>query len=180
MKLTFKPLSLNEEDVLVDWLISDIWPYHGKPKPEPFEIKKNFKAGYYNGKNSETFWIISGENKFVGLIRLFDLEDITPLFDIRIHSSYRGKGIGKKAVDWLTGYIFKKWPHIRRIEAYTRQDNIAMRRVLSKCGYIKEAHHRKSWPGENGKYFDSTGYGILREDWKENKITLLEWYDEKF
>ncbi|MEQ8192622.1 MAG: GNAT family protein, partial [Candidatus Eremiobacterota bacterium] len=99
---------------------------------------------------------------------------------IRISSSYQGKGIGEKGVKWLTEYVFKTYSHIMRIEGYTREDNLAMRKVFEKCGYIKEAHHRKSWPGQENVYFDSVGYCILREDWEENKITPVKWDDRVF
>ena len=36
-------------------------------------------------------------NKRVGLIRLSDLQDDTPVFDLRILGTYRSKGIGKQA-----------------------------------------------------------------------------------
>lgn len=177
MFISFTPFLPSEINILIDFIASDKWPFHGYPSITPEKIRKNFEEGFFTGEGIETFWIMA-DKKRAGMIRLYDLEDLTPLFDIRIASSYQGKGIGEKGVKWLTEYIFKTYSHIRRIEGYTREDNIPMRRVFEKCCYIKEAHHRKSWPGPGNVYFDSVGYCILREDWNENKITPVR-RDEK-
>lgn len=179
MIINFIPFLSSEINNLIDFLTSDTWPFHGNVRTSPEKIRKSFEEGFYTGEGIETFWIMSDELR-AGMIRLFDLEDMTPLFDIRILSSYRGKGLGEKGVKWLTEYVFKTYPHIMRVEGYTRQDNIGMRKVFKKCGYIKEAHHRKAWIGPDNKYFDSVGYAILREDLEENKITPLHWNDELY
>ncbi|MFC1742436.1 GNAT family N-acetyltransferase [Candidatus Riflebacteria bacterium] len=63
----------------------------------------------------------------------------------------------------------------RRIEGYTRTDNTALISVLKKCNFVKEAPHREYWPDENGHYFDSVGYAILKSDWENNNVTPLNW-----
>lgn len=181
MNLTFKEFLPSDLLLLVDFLTSETWPYHSNPQPTPEEIQEAFEKGVYNNSTScKTFWIVLDNDKRIGLIRLFDLQDSTPLFDIRILSVYRGKGIGERAINWLTNYIFTTWPDKHRIEGYTRQDNLTMRRIFQKCGYVKEACHRKAWPLPNGNYLDAVGYGILREDWKQKKITPVNWDDLGF
>lgn len=118
MLINFTPFLPSEINILIDFIISDNWPFHGYPKITPEQIKKNFEEGFYTGDGIETFWIIADGEK-AGMIRLYDLEDLTPLFDIRISSSYQGKGIGEKGVKWLTEYVFKTYSHIMRIEGYT-------------------------------------------------------------
>lgn len=61
------------------------------------------------------------------------------MFDIRISQAHRCTGVGTGTVRWLTEYVFTS-RSCTRIEATTRQDNMAMRRVLLRCGYAKEAH----------------------------------------
>ncbi|BCN29827.1 GNAT family N-acetyltransferase [Anaeromicropila herbilytica] len=63
---------------------------------------------------------------------------------------------------------------IDRIEANTREDNYGMRCVFHKSGFVKEAHYRKAWKG-----YDSIGYAIIREDWKNGVITPVNWNDFK-
>jgi len=78
-------------------------------------------------------------------------------------------------VKWLIAYVFNNYPNKTRFEATTRIDNLGMRRVLEKCGFVKEAHYRQSWPGEDRKKFDCAGYAILKRDWMENNKTPVEW-----
>lgn len=40
-----------------------------------------------------------------GLIRLMDLRDSTPVFDLRLRAQWRGKGLGGQALRWLTAYL---------------------------------------------------------------------------
>lgn len=50
-----------------------------------------------------------------------------------------------------------------------------MRKVLEKCGFVKEAHYRQSWPDKNGNKIDTVGYGILRKDWESGEKTTVYW-----
>ena len=178
MNLSFKPFSCDEEAILNNWINSESWPFHAPREPNDESHQKTQEGNYYFNDDRQTFWIIMDDKKRVGLIILTDLRDDTPVFDIRVSSKFRGKGIGTQGVNWLTEYIFTNWPKKIRIEAYTRHDNVAMRSVFRKCGYVKEAHHRKAWPDENKKYYDSIGYGVIREDWEKKKITPVNWDDE--
>jgi RimJ/RimL family protein N-acetyltransferase len=47
---------------------------------------------------------------------------------------------------------------------YTRHDNVAMRRVFEKCGFLKEAHHRRAWRVAGAEPVDAVGYAILRDE----------------
>ena len=55
-----------------------------------------------------------------------------------------------------------------------------MRTVFHKCGFLKEAHHRKAWPSKSGKLYDATGYGITKEDWESGQTTPVPWEDFKY
>jgi RimJ/RimL family protein N-acetyltransferase len=108
------------------------------------------------------------------------LNDDTPLFDIKLQSSHRGKGTGERAVKWMVGYVFQNYPNLIRMEGYTRKDNYAMRTVFHKCGFVKESYHRKGWGSDDGQVFDAIGYGILKEDWENSRITPIDWDDFKY
>jgi RimJ/RimL family protein N-acetyltransferase len=170
----------DEIDILVEFLKADTWEYHGNSSPSEEEIKRGYNNGVYTGEYCKTFWILLNEDVRVGMIRIFDLEDSTPLFDIRILSNYRGMGIGQHTIKWVTNYIFNTYEDKDRIEGYTRQDNYGMRTVFHRCGYMKEAHHRRAWKDKYGNFYDAIGYGILRGGWKENKRTAIDWDDFKY
>lgn len=50
-----------------------------------------------------------------------------------------------------------------------------MRRVLERCGYAKEAHYRRAWPGAGGAVHDGIGYAVLRGDWESGTVTPVDW-----
>ena len=179
MKIQFEEFK-DEIDTLVNFLTSDTWEFHGVPNPSPEKVRESYENKFYNGEDCKTFWITLDKDTKAGMIRIYDLQDVTPLFDIRILSKYKGLGLGTSTINWLTDYIFNNFSDIKRIEGNTRQDNYAMRCVFHKCGFVKEAHYRKEWEGRNGKLYDSIGYGITREDWIDGKVTPVDWNDFKF
>jgi RimJ/RimL family protein N-acetyltransferase len=100
------------------------------------------------------------------------LDDPSPMFDLRIKAEVRNRGYGGATVAWLTRHVFTEQTSTHRIEATTRQDNWAMRRVLRRCGYVKEAHYREAWEATGGLTYDAVGYAILRRDWASGTVTL--------
>ncbi|SFJ78764.1 GNAT family N-acetyltransferase [Thermoflavimicrobium dichotomicum] len=178
MDISFQAFT-SEVDELIHFLTSETWEYHGQSNLSAQEIMTAYQNEKYTGDGNQTFWILFGEKK-AGLIRIFDLHDPTPLFDLRILKSYRGREIGEVAVKWLTDYIFTHYPEKTRIEGTTRQDNWAMRKVFHKCGFVKESHYRKAWPSQDGRIYDAVGYAILREDWEEKKTTPVDWNDFEY
>jgi RimJ/RimL family protein N-acetyltransferase len=183
MQLSFHALEIDmERELLADWLSSDRWTYHVNPRPSREEVLKQVDQGEFDGTDNLSFWIIADPSLRVGLIRLFDIDDIEdggyPMFDLRIQSQYRGQGIGKAALQWLTNYLFETWTELQRIEGCTRVDNLAMRNIFLQCNYVKEAHYRKAWSTADGKQLDAVTYGILREDWVNQTTTPVNWDDE--
>ncbi len=178
----FVPLELPaEREVLAAWLSSERWEFHSNPVLKNEQVLKLVDDGnFFDGPNNATFWIML-EVERAGLIRLFDLEDIgdgEPMFDLRIRSIFRGHGFGTMAANWLTDHLFSNHESLERIAGTTRSDNLAMRGAFRRCVYAKEAHYRQSWPSVNGQRFDTVGYGILRKDWAQKKITPVDWNDE--
>jgi RimJ/RimL family protein N-acetyltransferase len=175
--ITYRRVEPDDADALVSFLTGDTWPFHGSPVVTADQARRWIAAGRYHSDENRAFWIIvAGAN--AGLIRLMDLADSTPVFDLRLRAQYRGKGIGAQALRWLTGYLFTELPAIRRVEGHTRQDNVAMRRAFLRAGYVKEAHHRDAWPVDGGEVYDAVGYAILRRDWLAGTTTAPEWHDE--
>ena len=166
MTLEFIEYSPGLKSDLIQILTGSRWEFHSKPVSTAEGIEKNLTTDYFFGETARTF-LIKENGSTIGYIRIFDLEDDgNPLFDIRIAEAHRGKGIGKEAVKWITGFIFTNYPSKNRLEATTRCDNFRMRKVLEACGYQKESHYRQAWPDEHGKLYDCTGYSILKEEWK--------------
>lgn len=178
MNISYQRLVVSDADFLADFLFTGAWPFHGPVVLDRETIRQRVVDGFYDSDESRTFWMVEGSER-VGLIRLFDLADVveggTPLFDLRISSAHQGRGLGKQALVWLTGYLFTEFPDLLRIEGTTRQDNRAMRRTFLTGGYAKEAHYRDAWPGEQGHVHDAVGYAILRRDWLCGTTTTPDW-----
>ncbi|MFF5208538.1 GNAT family N-acetyltransferase [Streptosporangium sp. NPDC000396] len=176
MRVEFLRFSSGDAEALADFLTEEEWPYHAGTQDRE-TVRRRAAEGLYDNEETRTFWVlVDGER--AGLVRLLDLGDDTPMFDLRIREAWRGRGIGTKAVSWLTGYLFTELPGILRIEGTTRQDNRAMRAIFRKSGYAKEAHYREAWPGLDGARHDSIGYAILRRDWLSGTVTPPDWQDE--
>jgi RimJ/RimL family protein N-acetyltransferase len=173
----FRRFALADGPAMVAFLAADKWPFHGSVHEDPRSVLERLDTGYYEGPAARTFWILLDDMP-VGMIRLFDLDDETPMFDLRISSAHRGRGLGTRALRWLTDYVFTQLPSASRIEGTTRQDNEAMRRAFRACGFAKEAHYRDGWPDESGRRHDAVGYAILRRDWAAGVVTLPDWNDE--
>jgi RimJ/RimL family protein N-acetyltransferase len=188
MDLQFVPIGDSEVEAaaVAELLSGDEWPFHGNSRPSRETVKGWLAAGSFTRSGVRSFWIRMAEagaasrtghglaDATAGIVTLRDLDDPTPVFDLRLRSAYRGCGLGSAAVRWLTDYLFTEFPQIRRIEGHTRRDNLAMRRVLERCGYVREAHHRQAWPGSDGSVHDSFGYAILRQDWLSGETTPVE------
>jgi RimJ/RimL family protein N-acetyltransferase/uncharacterized protein (DUF952 family) len=162
--IRFESLRADDLSRLIEWLCSDHWPFHGT-EPSPEWVRRRFETGGFLGETAHSFWVMTGSDR-LGLARIFDLQDLTPLVDLRVRSPYRGRGIGTRMLNRLIAYAFTDRDRFR-LAGYTRADNAAMIWVFEHCGFTKEAHHRKAWPVPGGGFKDSVGYGILREDWKQ-------------
>jgi RimJ/RimL family protein N-acetyltransferase len=175
--IEFRRFTVAGTDALAEFLSAEEWPFHAVPRVDPEDVRRRAADGYYDGPSARTFWIIA-DGSTVGMVRLFDLDDGAPLFDVRLRSASRRRGIGSQAVAWLTAYLFTELPEINRIEATTRHDNHAMRHILRTHGYAKEAHYRQSWPAPDGTLHDTVAYAILRHDWQTGTVTQPNFADE--
>lgn len=176
MKIDYTEIVPADADILADWLSTDTFPFHSGPPVTREIVLERFERGVYANERTRTFWIMLDGETRAGLVQLRDVGDPTPMFDLRLRTEQRGRGIGTDALRWLTAFIFTTYPTVERIEGTTRQDNHAMRRVFQRCGYVKEAHYRMAWHGTDRRY-DAMGYAILRADWEQGTVTLPEWND---
>jgi RimJ/RimL family protein N-acetyltransferase len=161
--LTFDRVDMAELPAIVAFLSGNHWPFHGTAQLSTAEAE----AVTISSAATRSFWIRDG-GVAVGLVRLLDLDDVddgSPLFDLRIASADRGRGIGTAAVKWLSDYLFVEYPALHRIEATTRSDNAAMIAVLERYGYRREGLLREAWKSRDGSRHDTIVYGLLRREW---------------
>lgn len=168
MKPRLIPVQKSEQEEWIAFLLSREWPFHGESQPEQDSLKNRFASLFK--ADTKCYWLVLKDSK-VGLIKLSDLSnspDEFPILDLRIAESSEGKGLATFAVQELVNLCFTQLGQ-RRLEGYTREDNLGMQRVFEKCGFLKEAHLRESWPGKDGEFFDTYGYAILKREWEQNR-----------
>lgn len=166
-----------DHDGLVAFLTGNTFPFHMRPRPTREQVEEAIAEGAYGDDEHETFWLEDDAAGRVGILRLEDLEDPTPLFDLRLAEGHRGRGYGREALRAATEHVFRTMPEVHRFEGQTREDNVAMRRVFLRAGWVKEAHYREGWPVEGGAPVASVAYAILRRDWERGETTPVPWDD---
>lgn len=165
MQLRFDPIVASDAALLGRFLSRSDWPFHVEQSVDENWVRGRLESGHFFGRDSRSFWIrVDDVEEPFGLARVFDLEDLTPLIDLRIANVARGQGVGTLALRGLTTWVFSEYPETGRLGGYTRYDNTAMRRVFEKCGFLQEAHHRKAWRVAGAVPVDAVGYAILREE----------------
>ncbi len=160
--LVFTLVPEGEVGDLASWLAAEPWPFHGRARWTVADAMDSIQDGDFSGTNP-TFWVELGERR-IGIVHYRYLEDVSPDVDLRLLSPFRGRGHGTRMVEWAADHLFTTTAK-HRLAGETRVDNAAMRRVFERCGWVQEAHYRRSWPIEDGGWTDSVGYAILRDDW---------------
>ena len=179
VKLTRVDPHGRDVDGLIDFFTTEEFPFHAGPSGWSEEtVRERIANGYFVDEENETFWIVHSELGKIGLVRLEDLRDDTPMFDLRLAGRFRGRGLGIEVLEAIAAHIFSNTPAIR-LEGQTREDNHAMRSVFDRAGWTKEAHYRRSWPVIGGNLLDSVGYAILREEWETGVVNELHWHDRR-
>ncbi|MGN7386446.1 GNAT family N-acetyltransferase [Sporosarcina sp. SAFN-015] len=173
--------TMEEQEQLIHFLTTNTWPFHGNAHPERELIEKTIEDGGYESDEVKTFWVQNDEDVIVGIVKIHDLQDEIPLFDLRIADRYRGFGYGPKALRLITEFVFGMPEEKIRLEGHTRQDNLAMRKTFERAGFVKEAQLRKAWfsPKENS-YYDAVTYGMTREDFLAGTTTPVMWEDASY
>jgi RimJ/RimL family protein N-acetyltransferase len=152
-----------EADAVASFLSQHTWPYHARTTLSLDEARE-IKLGPPSDVRS--FWINEDDSP-VGVVRAFDLNDAddgSVLFDLRIASDCRGRGIGRATIAWVVDMLFTEYPSLHRIQANTRFDNNAMRRALEFNKFVLEGRLRETWPSDDGFRYDTALYGRLRND----------------
>lgn len=178
MTLDLMCLDAADREALVDWLVSETWPFHVNVQLNEEQVHLWWDEGRFIGPEVLSFWIQDGDDERIGIARLEDLDDETPLIDLRLRHAHRGRGLGQEALRLLASHAFESLPQVRRLEGHTRVDNLAMRHAFRRCGFVMEAHYRRTWPTSGGVHVDGLAYALLREDWVTGVTTPVPWDHE--
>ncbi|MCW4464282.1 GNAT family N-acetyltransferase [Glutamicibacter sp. MNS18] len=177
MPISFLPMTPADTDDLIGFLASNRFPFHVQSAPHTASLRTKIEGGHFWNDDVQGYWVVRDGSR-IGMVALEDLlEDSSPLFDLRLDETQRGKGIGVEVLRALCDMVFETMPATLRFEGQTREDNIAMRKTFLRAGFLKEAHYRLGWPTGDGGHLASIAYSILRQDWENGTVTHFEWDD---
>jgi RimJ/RimL family protein N-acetyltransferase len=78
-------------------------------------------------------------------------------------ASDRAQGVGRDAVETLTNHLFAELG-AGRVQASTAVENLAMRAVLRRLGFVEEGIMRAFMPSDGGRD-DYALYSVTRQEW---------------
>lgn len=133
------------------------------------EIQQIQEALHHNRNVQRMVIADSRLNKLIGTVSWYWQSKATNWISIGLalyDETYWNKGLGYQALGLWCDYLFKHFPTIARLDLRTWSGNIGMLKLAEKIGFLLEARFRKARI-VNGNYYDSIGYGILREEWYE-------------
>lgn len=157
------PADPSDRAVLIEFLSTNRFPFHVASAPTRATVEKRIDDGAFSAPEHALFRV-DIDGALAGIVVLDDLDDDAPMIDVRLSERLRGQGIGTTLLGVLADHVFAAFPDVTRIEAQTRDDNVAMRKALVRNRWVQEAHYRRTWPVDGGAPRDSVAYGILRAD----------------
>lgn len=130
------------------------------------EQEKWFK-NYQKDKNKK-FFTIFFDNKPVGVVGLSNISKQNRKADLFImigEDRYRGKGIGKQAMEWIIEYGFKKL-RLHKINLGVIEDNKIAVKLYKKLGFKIEG--KMIDEVYNNKFYNFLTMALFRKDYKTN------------
>lgn len=147
-------------------------PYYDRPTDEEIEKKLELIEDKIPDKFEyprESMVIVDEKtNELIGTVSSYWTSIETNWLTIGVaifNENYWNKGIGKIALSMWVSYLFENRKDIVRLDLRTWSGNYGMMKLATKLGFKQEACFRKARIVK-GKYYDSLGYGILRDEWE--------------
>ena len=125
--------------------------------------QKEWFANYKKAKDKQ-FFTICDNAKAIGFMGLSNISKENKSADLFIaigEDDYRGKGIGKIAMQWLLDYGFKKLK-LYKIRLGVFKDNIPAVRLYRSVGFIEEGDLKDEF-FHQGSYYDFLLMAIFNE-----------------
>ena len=123
----------DEAGELAAWLAPRPGPSTAASRWTVADVLASIEDGDFSGTNP-TYWV-DLERQRIGIVHYRYLEDVSPDADFRVLAPFRGRGYGTRMVEWSAEHLFTTTSK-HRLAGETRVDNVAMRRVFERCGWI--------------------------------------------
>ncbi len=150
----------DNEILIIEELAREIWKEHytpiiGSDQVEYMLDKYQSRESIFNQIREEgyTYFLVQEDGKYIGYIGIQLREDELFLSKIYIRDSKRGKGFGRKAIDYLQKLAKKN--NIYRISLTVNKNNINSIKVYEKIGFDNQ-----------GPVVQDIGNGFVMDDYK--------------
>lgn len=169
MKITYRSIKFKDIPLRVKWYNNpQVNKYLGEQIRFGTTLKrqKEWFEGYKKDKERKIF-IIEADKKPIGFVGLMEIRKIDRNAHILIvigEDGYRGKGIGKKALKFITDYGFKKLK-LHKIYFHVYSPNITAIKCYLGASLKKEAT-LKELGFIDGKYCDEIFMSITNQNSK--------------
>jgi RimJ/RimL family protein N-acetyltransferase len=141
-------------------------PYY--PKMTEEEVESTFKRFNNNSLSSNRMVIADKEtDELLGTVSWYwqSEESNWKSIGLTIYDETSwSKGIGYNSLKFWINHLFIEDKNLTRLDLRTWSGNIGMIKLSQKLGFREEARFRNARIVD-GKYYDSIGMGILREEW---------------
>ncbi len=116
---------------------------------------------------------IEADCEFAGMIQAHNSPRCFPpgvfMIGITLEPERRGRGVGREAVALLTSYLFEH-EGAERVETPTDVENVPMRTVNERLGFVMEGVLRSFMPTAEERR-DHCMYAMTRDDWENAHTT---------
>lgn len=86
--MQLQPWTMEEVDQLIHFMTTNTWPFDTEDDFGRTLIEKTIEEGGYVSDDVKTFWVLNEKKERVGIVKIYDLRDDVPLFDLRIADRY--------------------------------------------------------------------------------------------
>lgn len=171
-RLILRPIMMEDAEDMFEYAIDEevtkyiTWDPHESLDVTRATIQDFFLSREEKGLLPSFAVVIKETNKMigtcdtVGIINRFGSVEI----GYTLNRNYWGKGYATEATRALCTYLFKEIG-VRRIEIRHHPDNIGSRRVIEKCGFVKDGVSRKCMRFGD-EYVDIPMYSLFEEELK--------------
>ena len=110
-------------------------------------------------------YLIESEQRFCGLVGIALSDPLNHRAELGywLLPEYRGRGVMKEALGWLTGHLFEK-RDFHRLQLRCATNNLPSNTVAVQSGFLLEGVERESELLVTGRYVDMNVYSLLEND----------------
>lgn len=169
MKITYRPIKFEDVSLRVKWYNNlQVSKYLGEQVRNGTTLKdqKEWFEGYKKDKERQIFMIEADKTPigFVGLMEIRKIDRNAHVIIVIGEDGYRGKGIGKQALKFITDHGFKKL-NLHKIYLHVYSPNIAAIKCYQGFGFKKEAT-LKELGFIDGKFCDEIFMAVVNSNSK--------------